>query len=353
MSFTRDELEEKMSALKDSRSFDQLKEMYRLCTTDQWNYSEAKEFAKQGLWKQHVGQVAYRPFDRQWTVLHKHVLTILRKQVMSQFGGKERNLGLVSSRAVNDLSFAHCFVTNEPVDKIFISSKTSTNAYVFPLFFWDDDIFFGIKRRPNLSRSFLTLLAETLAVTKAAEHGLPVGLAPEDIFHYAYAVFHSPHYRRRYAEFLKIDFPRLPLTRSLALFRALARLGGELVGLHLLESPKVNAFITRFVGEGDNGIPKKPTYREGAVWINPTQRFEGVPEAVWNFHVGGYQVCEKWLKDRKGRTLSAEDIAHYQRVVVALNETIRLMAEIDRVIETHGGWPGAFQVANAGESPAA
>lgn len=346
MSFTRTELEQKMSALAESRSFDELKERYRLCTTNQWNYSEAKEFARRGLWRQYVGQVAYRPFDRQWTVLHKNVLTILRKQVMSQMGGAERNLALISSRAVNDLKFAHCFVTDEPVDKIFISSKTSTNAYVFPLFFKDDDMY-GKRCRPNFSRTFLTLLGEALALKKTVEHGLPVGLMPEDIFHYAYAVLHSPGYRNRYAEFLKIDFPRLPLTSSIELFRELAKLGGELVALHLLESPKVNDFITRFEGQGDNSIPKKPVYKDGAVWINASQRFEGVPEAVWSFHIGGYQVCEKWLKDRKGRILSDEDIAHYQHVVVALNETIRLMTEIDRIIETHGGWPGAFQSANS------
>ena len=349
MSFTREELEGKMTTLANSRSFDELRASYRLCTTNQWDYSEAKEFAKRGLWKQHVGQVLYRPFDRQWTVLHKHVLTILRKQVMSQLGGRERNLGLVSSRAVNDLSFAHCFVTNEPVDKIFISSKTSTNAYVFPLFFRDDDMF-GKKRRPNFSRAFLTLLAEKLAITKTSEHGLPAGLTPEDIFQYAYAVFHSPRYRSRYAEFLKIDFPRLPLTGNLELFRELSRLGGELVALHLLESPKLDTPITEFIGSSREVT--KVGYTDETVWINAggtkakttagTSGFQGVPEAVWNFHIGGYQVCEKWLKDRKGRTLTDEDIAHYHKIVISLSETIRLMAEIDQVIESHGGWPGAF-----------
>ena len=155
-------------------------------------------------------------------------------------------------------------------------------------------------------------------------------------------------YRSRYVGPLSRDFPRIPLPGGFPLFQALANMGSELVALHLLESPKVNTFITRFEGQGDNSIPKKPTYKDGAVWINASQRFEGVPEAVWNFHIGGYQVCEKWLKDRKGRTLSADDITHYQRVVVALSETIRLMAEIDQVIEQHGGWPGAFR-ASAGE----
>jgi type ISP restriction-modification system protein/Eco57I restriction-modification methylase len=132
MSFTRDELEKKMAALASSRSFDDLRKNYRLCTTNQWDYTEAKQFAKQGLWKQYVGKVAYRPFDRQWTVLHKHVLTILRKKVMSQLSGNDGNIGLISSRAVNDRNFAHCFVTNEPVDKIFISSKTLHERLCLP-----------------------------------------------------------------------------------------------------------------------------------------------------------------------------------------------------------------------------
>jgi predicted helicase len=156
-------------------------------------------------------------------------------------------------------------------------------------------------------------------------------------------VLHSPTYRNRYAEFLKIDFPRLPLTSCIELFRALAKLGGELVALHLMESPKLEKHITKYAGKGDSEVATGyPKYSAETVRINPTEGFEGVPENVWNFHIGGYQVCEKWLKDRRGRVLSEEDIAHYQKIVVALKETIRLMAEVDKVIEAHGGWPGAF-----------
>jgi hypothetical protein len=250
-------------------------------------------------------------------------------------------------------------------------------------------------------------MAAALDLPQTKPHGLPRGLTPEDIFHYAYAVFHSPGYRSRYAEFLKIDFPRLPLTGNLELFRALARLGGELTALHLLESPKLAQPITEFIwgahapsrvvsgalaGNMASTTPTaaqppndahppaesssaraRTTAREGAcaplvtrvgwsddtVWLDApatkkgalqapgTIGFRGVPEAVWNFHIGGYQVCQKWLKDRKGRTLTDEDIAHYHKIVISLNETIRLMAEIDQVIETHGGWPGAFQTPSA------
>jgi hypothetical protein len=135
------------------------------------------------------------------------------------------------------------------------------------------------------------------------------------------------------------------------MFFSLAALGGELVGLHLMESPKLNDLITEFSKKGSDAVEKvtfvvdadlRAASDSGRVWINPTQYFGGVPAAVWNFHIGGYQVCEKWLKDRKGRIMTYKDIQCYQKIVVALNETIRLMAEIDKLIETQGGWLTAF-----------
>jgi predicted helicase len=163
------------------------------------------------------------------------------------------------------------------------------------------------------------------------------------MFRYAYAAFHSPGYRSRYAELLKSDFPRLPLTGDLEMFRALARLGGELIALHLLQSPELRRLVTQYIG-GRHPEVERISWSRGTVWIDKAQStgFQGVREDVWNFRVGGYQVCEKWLKDRKGRTLTRDDVTHYQEIVVALAETIRLMAEIDSVIEQHGGWPRAF-----------
>jgi predicted helicase/very-short-patch-repair endonuclease len=160
---------------------------------------------------------------------------------------------------------------------------------------------------------------------------------PEDIFNYAYAIFHSPTYRTRYAEFLKIDFPRLPLTSDKELFRSLAEKGSELVSLHLMESPVLNTPITKYPVDGSHKV-EKVEYNEDnrRVYINKTQYFEGVPPEVWNFHIGGYQVCHKWLKDRKDRTLSYDERVHYQKIVVALKETIRLMEGIDEIIP---GWP--------------
>jgi predicted helicase len=160
------------------------------------------------------------------------------------------------------------------------------------------------------------------------------------VLHYFYAILWSPEYRKRYGALLSADFPRLPLTGNLNLFRELAHLGGELVSLHILEAPKLDKPITELRG-GRNLEVEKVSWSKNTVWLDKDQTigFKGVREDVWNFHIGGYQVCEKWLKDRKGRVLTKDDLAHYQKIVVALSETIRLMAEIDALIEKHGGWP--------------
>ena len=138
-----------------------------------------------------------------------------------------------------------------------------------------------------------------------------------------------------------MNFLRVLLTSDLEMFKRLGRLGSELVSRHLMESPELDNLITEFKGEGDNVVAAigKNSYKDGKLKINKTQYFDGIPEEVYNFHIGGYQVCRKWLKDRKGRELTEEEIEHYQKIVVALNETIRIMVEIDAVIEGHGGWP--------------
>ncbi|MCY3867725.1 MAG: hypothetical protein OXG68_20000, partial [Chloroflexi bacterium] len=158
---------------------------------------------------------------------------------------------------------------------------------------------------------------------------------PEDVFDYAYAIFHSPTYRQRYAEFLKIDFPRLPLTSDVELFAALVQLGAELVDLHLMKSAQLSEFITTFDIEDGNEVARGfPKYNEvnQRVYINKTQFFGGVSPEIWDFHIGGYRVAEKWLKDRRGRLLSYDDLTHYQKIIVALSETRRLMSAIDDAI---------------------
>ena len=272
-----------------------------------------------------------------------------------------RNILLITSRMTKGESFQHITVTRGLAEAILLSSKTSNNAIVFPLYFYPDEkeeesvLALGQTRQPNFTRSFLQAISDNIGLPVIDGSGdFKANVGAEDVLHYIMSILHSPAFRSRYADPLTRDFPHLPLTGSLALFRALARLGGELVALHLLESPRLDQPLTVFLG------PNKPEvervgWSDGTVWLDAAATkkgqpathgsigFRGVPEEVWNFHIGGYQVCEKWLKDRKGRTLSDEDITHYQKIIVALAETIRLMKEIDEVIEQYGGWPGAFQ----------
>ncbi len=197
---------------------------------------------------------------------------------------------------------------------------------------------------PNLDPTFVEDFADKLGLEFVSDGkgDLTTTFGPEDIFHYAYAIFHSPTYRERYAEFLKIDFPRLPLTSDGSLFATLCALGEQLTRLHLLEAA-VDPRVT-YPSGGDNTVSRtgKKAYapptneHPGRVYINDEQYFEGVTPEVWAFHVGGYQVCEKWLKDRTGRSLSFEDIETYRQITEALARTIDLMAEIDAAIPN---WP--------------
>jgi predicted helicase len=304
--------------------------------------------------------ILYRPFDIRFTwysgqskgfvgtpghALMRHMLAgenlgliTLRQTRRSEAGTFLAGRGLINKDAVSIFDIGTVFPLYLYGDG---HRKTKSGGGTMLMALFEPAAAYG-GRRANLNPKFIADVTQRLGLkwVPLDQGDLKKTVGPEDIFHYAYAVLHSPAYRTRYVEFLKIDFPRLPLTSDLELFRALAGKGAELVALHLMESPRLNDFITEFPIKGDNEVEKAQyTDSDRRVWINSTQYFGGVPKAVWNFHVGGYQVCEKWLKDRKTRKLTYDDLQHYQKIVVALHETIRLMAEIDSVIENRGGWP--------------
>ena len=163
-------------------------------------------------------------------------------------------------------------------------------------------------------------------------------IGPEDIFHYIYAILHAPGYRQRYADQLKIDFPHIPLTTNRALFQKLTSLGAQLITFHLLQNEDMN--LPDFPESGDSQIEKvRWTEIDQRVWINATQYFVSIPREVWEFRVGGHCPAQKWLTDRKSRTLTFDDIQHYRRICGALDETVKIMEDIDRTIAEHGGWP--------------
>jgi len=320
-----------------------------------------RDIALSGPMKTKIVPVSYRPLDTRFTYYTGQSRGFIgqpQRGVMRHLIGTG-NVALVTTRQQSVSGpWTLTWVSKFIVESSFISNRTAEINYVFPLNLvltedTADDLLESQGDSSNLSGTFLGVFSTILDSKE--------DLRPKDVFRYLYALLHSPSFRARYAEFLKIDFPRLPLTRSLELFQTLALVGSDLVDLHLMDSPKLNSSITELVGAGDF-LVEEVSYSDETVWIDKakTHGFRGVPQDVWNFQIGCYQVCEKWLKDRQakggtkprpGRVLTDEDIEHYQKIVVALSETIRLMAEIDEVIDAHGGWPGAFQAGDAGDKP--
>lgn len=304
-----------------------------------------------------IKPILYRPFDNRFTYYTGHTkgFHCMPRNEVSRHMVLGNNLGLSTTRSIEiGRGWEHIFCTSQLIQLHTVSIKEVN--YLFPLYLYPDDERINLfdnnepasapgGRRANLAGEFVEDLAARLKMefVEDGKGDLERTFGPEDVFSYMYAVFHSPEYRSRYAEFLKIDFPRLPLTSNPALFRALCAKGEELVGLHLMERDAPS--VAGFPQPGDNTVEAvrytAPETGEsgGRVWINREQYFEGVPEEVWNFHVGGYQVCQKWLKDRKGRKLTYDDLTHYRRITAALAATLRLMAEIDETIEANGGWP--------------
>ncbi len=328
--------------LKNSDSL--ISSKYKLQDTRDWKMSERRKTLNENHdWKKDFISCEFRIFNYRYVFFNADVVELPRLDVHRHLVELD-NIALLSNRQVNS-SFRHVFCTNKVINDCTMSGETRERTYLFPLYVVDQVdrnvlALFGndiSQKRANIKKELITDLVRRLGLSYISNSSgdLVTTFGPEDIFHYIYSILHSPTYRTRYAEFLKIDFPRIPLTSDKALFAALVKKGRELVDLHLLKSPKVENFITTYPVSGDNRVGKV-RYEGGRVWVNPAQYFGGVPEQVWNFKIGGYQVCDKWLKDRKGRVLSSEDISHYQRVVVALNETIRLMREID---ETIPRWP--------------
>ena len=318
---------------------------YNLREMSFWKVSEArKSLASDKEWESRFISCLYRPFDIRPLFYSSAVVHRTRDEVMRHLSTQNRVLCIGrAGQVTGSTEWDVAFCGSKPVDlNIFYRG----GGQCFPLYLYpaEGEMQFEEGRRSNLSPEFIKAASDKLGLKFVSDGkgDLMETYGPEDVFNYAYAVFHSPDYRSRYAEFLRIDFPRLPLTSNKELFKALAEKGAELVSLHLMEAPVLEQQRTqiKFDVAGSN-VVEKVTYNETAkhAYISKVQYFEGVPPEVWNFHIGGYQVCQNWLKDRKGRKLSYDELAHYQKIVVAIRETSRMMEEIDEVIEEHGGWP--------------
>lgn len=309
-------------------------------------------------------RIAYRPFDNRYmnyTGKTKGVQGYPRFEVMKNLINTN-NICLITCRQQSTFDFQHVLVTSLISDMCTISSQTKEGAYAFPLYVYSnvnsEKLFDSeIIKSSNLNNELVMNIANQLKIEFLSEVPKSDNLCmtqnpevsntyrtyftPLNLLDYIYAVLHSPSYREKYKEFLKIDFPRVPYPKDTETFWQLVELGGQIRELHLMESPKCEDYITTYPIEGDHLVSRKMTKTSigfepnkddsslGKVWINDTQYFDGVPVMAWNFYIGGYQPAQKWLKDRQGRNLSFDDILHYQKIIVILTETDRLMKEID------------------------
>ncbi len=309
ISFTPIEGKKKIDLLVASKDEEAARGLYRLCSQDQWNYQRAKTELQTSDLNAAEREVAYRPFDDRWTFWDRNVTVHRRERVMDEL--RSNNIAIVICRLSNN-AWRHVFVADKAVDDSFISNQSKERGFVFPLRF---------QKLENLSADFRAFLD-----ARYDHH-----YTPEEILGYIYAVLHAPTYRQRYAEFLRIDFPRIPFPEEAVGFERLSRLGWALVQAHLLRDlPRTN--LADYHGRGDHTVEHvRWSAEDERVSINKTQSFAPVPEAVWDFHIGGYQVIDKYLKSRKGRMLTLDEINHVGRIADALAFTIAQMERIDAV----------------------
>lgn len=347
ISFTKQEQANKIQDLLEMQEVEWRIKYSRKKDSRDWTYQTAKKDASENNRETNYTRVSYRPFDTRWTLYtgnSRGLYSSPQPKIMKQFINRD-NLGLVTARSNKSETCDHFYIS-----KFMMETKCgerTTQSAIFPLYIYPEingqqTIGQTEERTPNLKAEIVNQIAENLGLTFTNEKETTENtFAPIDILDYIYAVLHSPTYREKYKEFLKIDFPRVPYPKDQDTFWQLVKLGGEIRQIHLLESPKVEQYITQYPKDGDNVVSRKitkgsPGYvadneTHGKVYINDEQYFDNVPLTAWEFYIGGYQPAQKWLKDRKNRTLSFDDILHYQKIIVALTETDRLMKEIDQI----------------------
>jgi predicted helicase len=330
----------------------ELKRNYDINESKDWvlkNKREELKIEKELI--DYISLTSYRPFDNQYAILNKAICDRPRKEILQHVLNKD-NLCLLNSKQQAIEGFRHCFISKLPANDCVMSTTSREANQVFPLYLYPETngqltTDATAERVPNLNLDIVNKIAKGLGLAFVAEkEGNSVSsFAPIDLLDYTYAVLHSPTYREKYKEFLKIDFPKIPYPKDTKTFWDLVALGAQIRQIHLLESATVEDYFTEFNIDGDCVVGKthfeKTSDTHGNVYLNfdktpPSgagglQYFANVPLTAWSFYIGGYQPAQKWLKDRKGRKLEFDDILHYQKIIVALTETDRLMKAIDLI----------------------
>jgi predicted helicase len=344
----KEALKRRIRMFRNEKTPDKLiRQTYHLKDKANWKLKTAREgLRKDKNWEDSIKEILYRPFDIQWIFYHDEVIESSRREVMCHM--MQENLGLCVGRAGQVVGI------EKPWNVVFISQ----NIVDLNLFYRGGELFFPLylyqvknnpgkrhsdnvvmlfepkadyeSKRPNLSPALIEQLSESYKKTPT----------PEQILFYIYAVLYSDIYRAKYAGFLKTDFPRIPFTESYKIFSKMAKYGEKLVALHLLRLEELQPPIIKFqgkptcaadaAGRGNKKV-EKVRYEKERIYVNKDQYFERIKQEIWEYQIGGYQVCAKWLKDRKGRPLSLDDIKHYCNIVTALKKTIETQKAIDKI----------------------
>jgi len=313
-----------------------VREALKLKDNYQWKLTEQRKlFQKVNDWEKHFTQILYRPFDVRYIYYQDNIVFRPRHEVMRHM--LEENIGIVISRQAQN-GFKHVFISEKMIEfNLTGTAGKYGSGYLFPLYLYPE-----IEKNNPKSGGTMMMLFEpqekygkkpniAVAIFEKLQSAYGQKPTPEQILYYIYGIFYSNIYRETYAEFLKIDFPRVPFTANYELFKQMADFGKQLADLHLLRSPALDPPIAKYQGRGANDCIEKVIYeeKEQRIYINKDKYFEGVVPEVWNYHIGGYQVLHKYLKDRKGRNMY--DAPRYCRIVTALSKTIKIQQEIDEI----------------------
>lgn len=295
--------------------------------TRDWSLEKSRQVVRKIDWRKNITDYAYKPFNPRQICYLTNLIDRgcdrfeLMRNFLSEDSTSGKNLGLVIKKRFNDKSYHHCFITNNITDINFLSGQ----SYVFPLYIEAgtqlslDTSFAG--KKVNYSDLFI----------KSINNNYKKNIYPEDIFAYIYAILNSNTYGSKYINQLANDFPRIPFTSKLDLFEEVVKLGKELISFHLLKNDSLNHPTAKFYGKDSELVKAKASYKGGKLFVNDTQYFENVKKEAWEFRVGGYQVLDKWFKDRIGKHLDDSDIRHVCKVITSISKTLEIQSEIDKL----------------------
>ncbi len=337
----KDSLENRLLLFTSSQDDEIIKSTLSLQDTEYWKFFEAKKIAQKTDFREMIFEYCYRPFDLRYVYYNPEIIERGDARLPTIKHFFRENLGILLSKKIDKPSWDDIFVT----DKIADGHSASVRTYIFPLHLYNKNTYAQNNEKSKSSYADLMLFDKPKdkksnikdEIIKKLSDIYKKPITPEQIFYYIYGILYSNIYRKKYNEFLKIDFPKIPFTKDTKLFFEVAKIGKEIVDLHLLKSLKLKKVIAKFpISTGnilkDNRVEKREyNKKEKRIYINEKQYFENIESEVWNYYIGGYLVLGKWLKNRIGKKLSPEDINHYLKVISSIKYTIDLQNQIDKI----------------------